>query len=286
MRSGARRAGPPTPTLPRQGRGNRTAPPPLAGGGWGEGAAPPPQASAPAILITRPDPGGAETAARVQTLGWHPILAPALVLTPRPLALPPAQALLLTSRAAARALPAPIPHLPILAVGEATADAARERGWRDLIAAAGTAADMADLAARRFHPAAGPLLLAVGQGYSLDLARDLRARGFRVIRRIAYAAVPATALPEEAVRAIREASIHAALFHSPRSARCAITLLRAAGLAEAAARMDVVAISGRVAAAAVAALTPHTWREVRVAARPEEAALLAVLGPRPTSGEP
>jgi uroporphyrinogen-III synthase len=121
----------------------------------------------PAILVTRPEPGGAETATRLAALGHRPVLAPALVLTPRPFDLPPAQALLLTSRAAARALPPPVAGLPILAVGAATAEAARERGWPDVTAAAGTAADLAELATRRLAPAAGPLLLVWGRAIPL-----------------------------------------------------------------------------------------------------------------------
>ncbi|EHL99111.1 hypothetical protein HMPREF9946_03359, partial [Acetobacteraceae bacterium AT-5844] len=38
----------------------------------------------PAVLITRPEPGGADTAAAVAALGWRPVLAPALVLAPLP----------------------------------------------------------------------------------------------------------------------------------------------------------------------------------------------------------
>jgi hypothetical protein len=44
--------------------------------------------------------------------------------------------------------------------------------------------------------------------------------------------------------------------------------------------MEALAISRRVADAAVAALAPSRWRSVRVAARPEEQALLGLLGPR------
>ncbi|WP_372491091.1 uroporphyrinogen-III synthase, partial [Falsiroseomonas oryziterrae] len=84
-----------------------------------------------AVLVTRPEPGGAETAARVAALGWTPVVAPALVLNPVHLELPAAQALLLTSRAAARALPRPVPGLKVIAVGEATAAEARARGWAD-----------------------------------------------------------------------------------------------------------------------------------------------------------
>lgn len=227
--------------------------------------------------MTRPEPGGAETAARVAALGWTPLLAPALVLVPRAIVMPPAQALLLTSRAAARAVPV-MPPLPVLAVGEATAAEARARGYTQVAAAAGTAEELARLAATTLDPAAGALLLAAGQGYALDLAGDLRRCGFRVIRRVAYAAEPAGNLPPEVVAAWSAGRVGTVLFHSPRSALCAITLLRAAGLAAGAREVEVLAISRRVGEAAVAAISPHRWRSVRHASRPEEDALLGLLG--------
>ena len=191
----------------------------------------------------------------------------------------PAQALLLTSRAAARALPRPT-DMPVLAVGEGTAEEARRAGWRDVRAAAGTAETLTELASATLDPEAGPLLLAVGEGYSLDLAAALRGRGFRVIRRIAYAAEPATALPEEVPSVLRQGRIGTVLFHSPRSALCAITLLQDAGLAATVAGLDMLAISRRVAEAAAGAVAPLAWRSVRIAPRPEEDALLGLLGRR------
>lgn len=229
-----------------------------------------------AILITRPEPGGAETAARVAALGFAPLLAPALVLAPRHVVMPPAQALLLTSRAAARSVPV-TPALPVLAVGEATAAEARARGFADVTAAAGTARELAGLAAARLDPAGLPLLLAVGQGYALDLAAELRGRGFRVIRRIAYAAEPAESLPPEVAAAWSAGRVATVLFHSPRSALCAINLLRAAGLVAGARRVEVLAISRRVGEAAAAAISPGQWRSVRHAPRPSEEALLGLL---------
>ena len=92
-----------------------------------------------AILITRPQPGAAESAQALRALGWEPVLAPALTLTALPFKAPPhCQALVITSRAAARALPA-LP-LRVIAVGDATAAEARARGFADVQAAAGDAA--------------------------------------------------------------------------------------------------------------------------------------------------
>lgn len=304
-----------------------------------------------AVLITRPEPGAAETAGRVAALGWQPVLAPALVLESRPPArLPAVQAVLLPSRAAARALfpageggaapgaaawdrapspgAAPVPDrpvptadgsapdsglprggagraaaarpprgqgaeagetpprvgcagwlraLPVLAVGEATAAEARARGAQDVTAAEGDAIALATLATARLDPAAGPLLLAVGQGYGAELAAALRGRGFRVIRRVVYAAAPAAMLPEAARAALAAGRIGASLFFSPRSATIACGLIAGAGLAEAARGAVALALSPRIAEA----LTPLPWQAVRVAPRPDQAQLLALLGPAP-----
>ncbi|WP_043360972.1 uroporphyrinogen-III synthase [Belnapia sp. F-4-1] len=236
-----------------------------------------------AVLVTRPEPGAEETGRHLAALGWEPVLAPALHLAPRPLA-PPAgvQALLLTSRAAARAVrPGALPpSLPVLAVGEATAAEARHSGFVKAEAAAGDAAALAQLAAARLNPEAGPLLLAVGEGYGLEVALALRQRGFRVQRRVAYAAAPAPTLPDRARKALTDGRVVAALFFSPRSAHCAISLFHEAGLAETAASVMALALSPRVAAALQAAPTPLAWRAVQVADRPDQDSLLQLLGPR------
>lgn len=233
--------------------------------------------------MTRPEPGAAETARRVAALGWEPVLAPALVLEPRPGApLPSAQALLLPSRAAARAVPSLPRATPVLAVGEATAAEARTHGFVNVTAADGDAAALAALSSERLDPAAGPLLLAVGAGYGAELAAALRERGFRVLRRVVYAAGPAASLPESARAALASEAVVAALFFSPRSAGCAISLLRGAGLAGTLARAEALAISPRVAAVLEAAAPGGPrWRGLRVAARPDQDSLLRLLGPGP-----
>ena len=236
------------------------------------------------VLVTRPEPGAAETAARVAALGWRPVLAPALVLAPREDA-PPLprgiQAILLTSRAAARAMPLPTPCPPVIAVGTATATEARARGLPQVeTAPGGDAAALAAHVAATRDPRAGPLLLAVGAGYARDLEAALRRAGFRVLRRVVYAARPARSLPEPARAAIAGRDVAAALFLSPRSAECAMSLLRAAGLTGTVPTIEALCISERVARAAVAAAAPHRWQATRVAARPDQDAMLQLLGPR------
>ncbi|WP_181378028.1 uroporphyrinogen-III synthase [Teichococcus aestuarii] len=245
---------------------------------------------APAILVTRPEPGCAETAAAVAALGWRPLAAPALVLAPLPPpALPltagggrPAQATLLPSRASARALAGwpekdRLMACPVLAVGDGTAEEARRAGFRQVEAAAGDADSLARLAVARLDPRAGPLLLAVGQGYGAALAAALRAAGFAVRRRVVYAARPAAALPEETVAALRAGAVRGALFLSPRSARHTHFLLRRAGLVETVRESVAFALSPRIAAA----LAGMPWRAIHATPVPELPALLALLGRPP-----
>jgi uroporphyrinogen-III synthase len=237
-------------------------------------------AAADAVLITRPEPGAAETAAAVAALGWRPVLAPALVLAPLP---PPggldgpAQALLLASRAAARALPGVPRGLPVLAVGAGTAAEARAAGFTRVTAAPGDAAALAAQAAATLRPAGGPLLLAVGRGYGGALAAALREQGFAVRRRVVYAARPADSLPAEAMAALRAGQVRAALFFSPRSASVTMTLLRQAGLTETVGRVEALALSARIATA----LAGLSWQEIRATPTPEPMALLALLGQAP-----
>ena len=225
------------------------------------------------VLITRPEPGGSETAQAVAARGFTPVLAPALTLEPVALVLPPRiQAVLLASRTAARGLPPT--ELPVFAVGTGTAAEASARGLPRVVAAEGDALALAALVAARLDPVAGPLLLAVGAGYGAALTALLRARGFRVVRRIVYRATPAASLPEPARAALAAGTVNAALFFSPRSAARMMELLRGAGLVERCTAIDAFALSPRIAAT----LRSLPWRCIRVPSQPDPAALLDMLG--------
>jgi len=162
----------------------------------------------------------------------------------------------------------------VLAVGAATAEEARARGFVEVCAAGGDAAALARLAAATLDPARGPLLLAVGEGYGGELAGALRAAGFRVLRRVTYRAGEADCLPESAVRALHGEKLHAALFFSPRTAACSVRLLRAGGLGECVRGIVAIAISPRVARD----LSALPWRSIRAAPRPDQDSLLETLG--------
>ena len=82
------------------------------------------------VLITRPEPGASDTAARVEELGLTPIVAPVLRIERTPARLPAAASLaavLVTSGNAVDALPEAYRGTRVLSVGDATAERARTR---------------------------------------------------------------------------------------------------------------------------------------------------------------
>lgn len=228
------------------------------------------------VLITRPEPGASDTAARIAAMGFRPVLAPLLEIRSLPSALPPPgglQAILVTSGNAIPALPATHCDVPLFAVGEATASRACKAGFRHVTSADGDAHALAALVEATPAARGGPLLLLTGKGQGLALANELRSHGFSVVCRAVYAAVPVEDLPAPASAALAAGELAAALFFSAETARQAVRLVNATRLAEAVRSVEALAI-GQPAAVALQALP---WRRIRVASRPNQDAILALL---------
>lgn len=206
------------------------------------------------LLVLRPEPGAAATAARARAAGLDPLVAPLFAVRPCAWDAPdmPVDALMLTSANAARAagaLPDALRGLPLYAVGAKTAAAAGSLGAAEIrVGEAG----VAELVARAARDGIGTLLhLAGADRTAFDPA------GVRIVTRIVYAAAPVEPPPALPARDT------VALLHSARAARRFAELVAPAGHA-------IAALSPAVAAAA-----GPGWRAVAVAARPDDDALLA-----------
>ena len=128
------------------------------------------------VLVTRPQPGAEATATRLAAMGFDPVVLPLTRIVPLAPSLaagvPGCDAVVVTSANALRHAPADLVaahrSLPLFAVGEATADAARRAGFSDVRFAAGTARDLTALLADTLP-----------QGTSvLYLAGEVRTAGF------------------------------------------------------------------------------------------------------------
>jgi uroporphyrinogen-III synthase len=226
------------------------------------------------VLITRPEPGASQTASRLTALGFFPVIAPMLSIVPQEIHPPAAwAATVLTSRNAVGACPASMHDRPVFAVGTATAAEASTAGFSYVLNANGDATALADLIASSLSPRDGSLVLPVAQGQGGGLAASLRHRGFRVVRRVAYRALPVDSLPDAATSSLADRKIAVAMFFSGETSRHFERLLRAANLVEAVRNVEAVSISMRAAMA----LRSLPWRQIQVAAQPNQDAMLALM---------
>lgn len=216
------------------------------------------------VWITRAEPGASRTADRLRFIGFEPIVRPLLAirhLSPA-LDLDGIDAIAFTSRNGVEAFAALTPERSrlVLAVGDATAEAARVAGFERVTSARGDIAALAALIRHVLPPGAmiehvaatvtaGDLASAVGPDVAV-----------RTI--VAYEAVETGATAPDIFDAV--------LIHSPRAARALASRI----VSDVAARTIAVAISR----AAAEPLIDLGFRAIRIADRPDDAAITAALG--------
>jgi uroporphyrinogen-III synthase len=233
------------------------------------------------LLVTRPDGDVQRTAATLGARGHQVRIAPLLEIEPIPdadVGPPPWQVLVITSANAARAIAvhpklAELRSLPVLAVGRHSAEAARAAGFTDVTSADGSAGDLARLVAGRF--AGGPpLLYLAGTDRARDLAAELTPWGIAVRTVEIYRAHAAKEFPTEVAAALRAGEIEGVLHFSRRSAETFVRCAERAGAVAAALKPRQFCIS----AAAAEPLARAGAANIRIAAQPDEDALVALIG--------
>ncbi len=225
------------------------------------------------VAITRSLPEAEATAERVRALGAEPVLAPLIRIEPRPFDtdLSGAQALLFTSANGVRAFTAAGPRrdLPVLCVGDATANVARAAGFARVHSANDDSNALAHLVAIELDPHAGKVVHISGEHVASDLIAALGASGFTGDRRIAYEAVAATELP-----AALRSPLDMVLFHSARAGE----IFARFGAPNA--QSLIAACLSTAVAEAVSQQQRIPWKSIVVAPHPREDALLeAALAP-------
>jgi uroporphyrinogen-III synthase len=211
-----------------------------------------------AVLVTRPQPDNEVTASALRAKGFEVLLAPMLRFEPvsdHEDAGGRYGAVVITSANALRAAQADlaaIRSLPLFAVGERTAGAGRDGGFRDVAVAEGDVAALRDLIVKSAQAKklrkAHPLLYLAGADLAGDLAGELEAEGFHVVTRTTYRMVPVPKLPQQIVDAFAANAMEAVLHYSRRSARAFLDAARSAGVEISALAIPQCCISDTVAA--------------------------------------
>ena len=238
-----------------------------------------------AVLVTRPHPDDETTASALRARGFEALRAPMLRF--EPVAFHDDEdarygAVIVTSANALRGI---APHLkgsrllklPLFAVGEHTASAARGIGFEKVIPANGDATALRDLVlasvkAKELKKSSTLLYLA-GADLARDLAGELGERGFSVVTHTTYRMVPLSSLPRETCDAFAANQVEAVLHYSRRSARAFVEAARAAGVEISALAIPQCCISDGVASV----IRDAGATQVMVAASPHENALFEAL---------
>ncbi|MDI3563035.1 uroporphyrinogen-III synthase [Bradyrhizobium sp. Arg816] len=237
------------------------------------------------ILVTRPHPDNEATAENLRARGQVVLLAPMLKF--EPVAFHDESeadygAIIVTSANAIRAV-APQLHelglleLPLFAVGEHTAAAARDAGFAEVTVAGGDAAALRDKvmqgARDKVLKKKSTLLYLAGADLSRDLGGELGAEGFSVVTQTTYRMTPVKILPRDVCDGFAAHGIEAVLHYSRRSARAFLDAARDEGVEISALAIPQCCLSETVASV----LRDAGASQVLGAATPDENALFDTL---------
>ena len=230
------------------------------------------------LVVTRPQADGERTAAALRARGHEVLLAPLMRVEPVDVDLSGGWGgVIITSANAASAIadnPArkALLGLPLYAVGQRSAEAAREAGFADVTSADGDVRDLVRLIAERPASAAAPLLYLAGEHRAADLVSELVLHGIAAEMAVIYRAITKP-FPSQLTAALKAGEVDAVLHFSRRSAENYIAGAAQAGVAGPALGVRHMCLSAQIAAP----LSEAGASRVAIAPRPDEAQLLASL---------
>lgn len=230
------------------------------------------------VLVTRPEPGASRTAARLVAHGHEPLTLPLTRIVPLPDPLLPSStfdAVAITSANAVRHAPesllSSIRALPCFAVGDETAQIARDSGFADIASANGDAEALAGVIADRLPPGSR-LLYLCGRLRRPFFEAALTDAGFICAAVETYETLPIDYGSETLASFLGDAETDIVLVYSAEAAASLMRLLRSRSLPGISSRTLLLCISGRVAA-----MLSDCKQKSVVATEPTGASMLSLL---------
>ena len=202
------------------------------------------------VVVTRPQTDSERTAVALEALGHEVLVAPLMRIEPVAADLAGTwSAIVITSANALQAVPATadgVKTLPVFAVGDRSAEAARQAGFAEVSSANGDIKDLVRLVAARAVGAKAPLLYLAGEDRSGDLVPQLAAHGIDAEMKVVYR-IAAEVFPPVLAAALESGDVDAVLHFSRRSAELFVEGARASGVAGPAEDVRHLCLSAQVA---------------------------------------
>ncbi len=230
------------------------------------------------VLVTRPLPAATRTADRLRALGYLPIILPLTEIVPLNPAAPDGafDAVVATSanalRHASGELLAPLLQLPCFTVGDATADAARARGFETVTTGDGDGEALADTIVEELR-SAGSLLYLTGRVRSPGFERAVTLAGFHCAPLAIYDTISVSYTTDFWMKSLGSRSIDYCLLYSRMGSAVLSVSIEAAGLGHVFDKTIFLCLSERIAESISGLKEP----DIRVAGRPDKDALFDLL---------
>lgn len=235
------------------------------------------------LLITRPE---ADSQSLVEILAGRSIetlVEPLLLITTRKTAktklskldIGSFQALLVTSANGVRAFAECNDRrdIKVMAVGDASARAAKEAGFSAIESASGDVEALAALVKDKLDPTKGALLHVAASQVAGDLKGLLEGAGFTYRREVLYEATKVHEFSKTAIAEISSGKITGVVLYSPRTAATFAMLVRKSKLVDRCKLMSAYCLSEAVSAK----VQDLPWSSCLVAEKPDQDSLLALL---------
>ncbi len=230
------------------------------------------------VLVTRPQPGATRTCERLLCSGFLPLVLPLTKIVPLQAVKPKVRfaAIAVTSASALREASAqtlePLLKLPCFVVGEATAAAARARGFETVTTGGGDGASLAQTVIEEL-PTGGHILYLTGQVRAPDFEQALRKSGVHYRCMLTYDTISVSYTTDFLADFFAQKRIDCCPLYSRWGAE---EFLRLASRPEIAHHFDNAAIfclSSRIAEV----LAGRDRNVIHIANRPDEDALLELM---------
>jgi uroporphyrinogen-III synthase len=233
------------------------------------------------ILITRPEEKAEQTASDLIAMGHEVMIAPALTVKAMDFDVPDMaghDGILFTSGNAVAIFSealggAHAAHdVPVFCVGDASAEAARGAGFKDVKSACGDVHDLARMVEQDGR-AGGRYLHVRGKHVSQPLHVMLGAKGFAVDLLQVYETAFADEFSTDVMNAIKGGNIDAVMFYSARSAQGFMQVMEAAGLFDSLRSIKALLISRAV----LGCVQPEYWNNTYIAETTDQPGMYALL---------
>jgi uroporphyrinogen-III synthase len=229
------------------------------------------------ILVTRPEPEAGSTIALLHAMGKQSLWEPMLVIDPiktQP-KIDSFQVAFFTSGNGVKFVAGDIVEAQpqVLVVGDATANLAKARGFKNVLSAGGNVDDLYELALKVLCPQTDKLIHFCGKTRYGDLVSRLVNQGFDAEERLVYRTRARRTLTKKTKNYLQQGDVRSALFFSPRTATVFMKNLNKYGLTHVVSHMTAFCISPAVAEQ----LQKFGWGKIVVAKYPTQNALLDLI---------